>query len=148
MIDRFDGEYAFLSNFYPSKITDVNDITYPTVEHYFQAMKTLRIEEREKIAAAPTPGQAKHMGRKVALRSDWEQIKIRVMGIALRQKFSHYPELKAKLLATGEEELIEGNFWHDNTWGNCYCERCQNIKGKNELGKLLMTIRKELKENG
>lgn len=144
MIDRFDGEYAFLSNFYPSKITDVNDITYPTVEHYFQAMKTLRIEEREKIAAAPTPGQAKRMGRKVALRSDWEQIKTRVMGNAIWKKFTKYPELKEKLLATGEEELVEGNFWHDNFYGDCYCNKCQNIQGQNWLGKILMTTRQRL----
>lgn len=144
MIDRFEGEYAFLSNFYPSEITDVNGITYPTVEHYFQAMKSPYIEKRREIAAAATPGKAKRMGRQTLLREDWEFIKVRVMREALWKKFTVHPDLKTKLLATGEEELVEGNSWHDNTWGDCYCPRCQHIQGKNELGKLLMQIRKTI----
>lgn len=72
MINSFDGEFAFLSNFYNSPISD-GEITYPTVEHYFQAMKTSNIEEVMEIAAAPTPGQAKRLGRKCHLRPDWEE---------------------------------------------------------------------------
>jgi Xaa-Pro aminopeptidase len=66
-IDCFDGEYAFLSNFYDSPI-EKDGIVYPTNEHFFQAMKTLDNEERKKIAAAETPGKAKRMGRNVKLR--------------------------------------------------------------------------------
>ena len=68
VIDSFEGEYAFLSNFYPSKIYDFEGNEYPTVDHYFQAMKTMNPWERKKIAAAPTPGKAKQMGRRVNLR--------------------------------------------------------------------------------
>lgn len=144
MINCFDGEFAFLSNFYESPISD-GEITYPTVEHYFQAMKTPSMEEAVEIAAAPTPGRAKRLGRKCQLRSDWEEIKIPVMRSALHKKFSN-PELKAKLLATGDQHLEEGNTWHDNFWGVCHCERCQDKVGQNNLGKLLMELRKELKE--
>lgn len=52
--------------------------------------------------------------------------------------------LKKKLLETGDAELIEGNYWHDNTWGQCYCPRCKNKIGENHLGKLLMKIRESL----
>ena len=45
-----------------------------------------------------------------------------------------------KLLATGEEELIEGNYWHDTCWGVCNCAKCGD-KGENRLGKLLMEVR-------
>ena len=64
MIDCFDGEFAFLSNFYPSDIKgfDKANILYPTVEHAFQAMKTVDVNERIKIAAADTPGKAKRLG--------------------------------------------------------------------------------------
>ena len=144
MIKCFDGEFAFLSNFYESPISD-GEITYPTVEHYFQAMKTPSMEEAVEIAAAPTPGRAKRLGRKCQLRSDWEEIKIPVMRSALRKKFSD-PELKAKLLATGDQHLEESNTWHDNFWGVCHCEKCQDTMAYNHLGKLLMELRKELKE--
>ena len=142
MIVEFDGEYAFLSNFYDSPIF-YEGITYPTNEHFFQAMKTLDIETRKAIAAAPTPGAAKRMGRHVSLRPDWEQVKVDVMRTGLMLKFTD-AALTEKLLATGDEELVEGNWWHDNTWGNCHCTECSRKGGRNLLGMLLMELRKEL----
>ena len=143
MIAIFDNEYAFLSNFYESPF-EVDGITYPTVEHFFQAMKSKDVEGRKKIAAAPTPGKAKRLGRTVELRKDWEEIKATVMKFGLAQKF-RIPELREKLLATDNEELIEGNFWHDNTWGNCLCADCQDIPGRNMLGMLLMELRTKIR---
>ena len=142
MIIDFNGKYAFLSNFYPSTFAH-DGIEYPTVEHFFQAAKTLDIKEKKAIAAAATPGEAKRMGRKVQLRPNWESIKEYYMELGLRLKFAK-PSLRQKLLETGSNELIEGNSWHDNEWGSCYCARCQNIAGKNKLGKLLMKLREEL----
>lgn len=137
MISVFDGKYAFLSNFYESPIT-YDGITYPTNEHFFQAMKTLDIDEKKKIAAASTPGQSKRLGRAVTLRSDWEAVKSYYMEIGLRLKFQN-PDLAEKLIATGDEELVEGNTWGDRIWGVC------NGEGENRLGKLLMKIREEIK---
>lgn len=139
MIDCFDGEYAFLSNFYDSPIQN-GDIVFPTVEHYFQAQKTNDLEMQRKIAAAPTPGKAKQMGRRVELRGDWEDIKDHIMFVAIDKKFS-IPELQEKLLATGDEELVEGNWWGDQYWGVC------NGKGKNKLGKILMAKREQIKSS-
>ena len=148
MINNFDKEYAFLSNFYPSpipfKTMDGRTVMADTVEHYFQAAKAASMEECLEILAAPTPGASKKYGRRCQLRSDWEQIKDSVMEQALRLKFSDI-ELKTKLLATGDEPLEEGTWWHDNEWGNCYCDKCANIQGKNKLGKLLMKLREEYK---
>lgn len=62
---------------------------------------------------------------------------------ALRLKFED-KKLRIKLLNTGKEFLKEGNFWHDNIWSDCSCERCKNITGQNNLGRLLMKIRNEL----
>ena len=136
MINSFEGKYAFLSNFYEHPISE-GSLTFPTNEHYFQAMKTLDLTERIAIARAATPGQSKRMGRSVKLRSDWEDIKLSVMETALRLKFAD-PELAAMLKATGNEELVEGNWWNDTFWGVC------NGVGENNLGKLLMKIRAEL----
>ena len=139
MIDCFDGEFAFLSNFHPSPISDGN-LIFPTVEHYFQAAKTTNMEEYKAIAAADTPGQAKRLGRKVTLRPDWEEVKDQVMLDALRKKFSD-DKLRSMLLATGEEYLIEGNTWGDKYWGVC------DGVGLNHLGKLLMQVREEIKSS-
>ena len=142
-IITFSKDYEFLSNFYHSPFI-VDDIQYDSVEHFFQSSKAAAWDEAMWVNAAPTPGQAKGRGRKVSMRPDWEQIKIDIMRFALEQKFA-IPELKEKLLATGDSELIEGNWWDDNFWGDCYCPACQSIKGKNMLGKLLMELREKLK---
>ena len=145
IIDKFENEYAFLSNFYPSPVQE-NGITYPTIEHYFQAQKTTVPFERVAIANAATPGQAKREGRRITLRKDWERVKDDVMLQGLRLKFA-IPELAEKLLTTGDAELVEGTTWHDNIWGNCSCPQCEDIPGENRLGKLLMQVREEIKNN-
>ena len=144
MIDCFDKEWAFLSNFYWSEI-EFEGITYPTNEHFFQAMKTLDIDERRVIANCRTPGQAKRMGRRVALRPDWENVKEDIMFTGLCIKFSD-EQLADWLLETGDEELVEGNDWCDQTWGSCNCLKHKNVPGKNLLGKLLMKVREEIKK--
>ena len=144
MISDFDKEWAFLSNFYQSEI-EFEGITYPTNEHFFQAMKTLDIDERRAIANCRTPSQAKRMGRRVALRPDWEDVKESVMLEGLYLKFAD-EQLADWLLETGDEELVEGTTWHDNEWGNCSCPKCAHIEGKNKLGKLLMQVRDMIKE--
>lgn len=144
MIDCFDKEWAFLSNFYESEI-EFEGITYLTNEHFFQAMKTLDINERRAIANCRTPSQVKRMGRQVALRPDWEDVKESVMLEGLCLKFAD-EQLADWLLETGDEELVEGTTWHDNEWGNCSCPKCAHIEGKNKLGRLLMIVRDMIKD--
>ena len=143
MITEVDGKYAFLSNFFYAPFV-YDGIIYPTNEHFFQAMKTLDQEKRKQIAEAKTPGAAKRMGRQVQLREDWEQVKYTAMRVGVERKFDAHPKLASKLIATGDAILIEGNSWHDNTWGSCFCSKCAAIAGKNWLGEILMERRKEL----
>ena len=143
MITEFDGKYAFLSNFFYAPFV-YDGIIYPTNEHFFQAMKTLDQEKRKQIAEAKTPGAAKRMGRQVQLREDWEEVKYAAMRVGVERKFDAHPGLAEKLIATGDAILVEGNSWHDNTWGSCFCPKCAAIAGKNWLGEILMERRKEL----
>jgi ribA/ribD-fused uncharacterized protein len=144
-IDSFEGSYEFLSNFYEAPVK-WQGITYPTSEHAFQAAKVINPVTRMQIAAAPTPGKAKRMGRKVELRADWEQVKENIMYEIIKSKFTQNTYCLLALLATGDADLVEGNDWHDNEWGDCDCPNCQNIEGKNKLGKILMRVREELRE--
>lgn len=135
-IGAFRGAHRYLSNFYPALVI-LDRRTYPTVEHAFQAAKTLSPLERERIQRAGSPGNAKALGRQVTLRPDWEDVKLNVMRDLLRQKFAFGTELSRKLRATGDMELVEGNDWGDTYWGVCRGE------GENHLGQLLMQIRQE-----
>lgn len=140
-ISEFQGPYRFLSNFWPATV-EFEGISYPTVEHAYQSAKTLDRAERRRIAAMATPGEAKSAGRSFPLRPDWETIKFVVMEQCVRYKFTHHPELREQLLATGDAILEEGNAWGDRIWG-VY----QGV-GENHLGKLLMQLRSELRGQG
>ena len=136
-IDSFQGEYRWLSNFWSSPI-EYEGIKYPTVEHAYQAQKFQSNENKRRIAELKTPGEAKREGKEILLPPTWELIKDSIMEDLLRLKFK-ISELQEKLLITGDVELVEGNTWNDTYWG-----RCRGI-GQNKLGKLLMKIREELK---
>ena len=129
----FRGEYAFLSNMYPSRIV-LGSVTYTCAEAAFQAAKLENKRDRW-IFEGLTGQQAKSLGRKILLRADWEEIKLKVMKWVLEEKFAQNFDLFTKLRATEGIELIEDNTWGDTFWGVC------NGKGKNWLGELLMLIR-------
>jgi ribA/ribD-fused uncharacterized protein len=139
MINNFDGEYGFLSNSWPCRVKLDGMLYYPTVEHAYQAAKTDDPAERREVRMAFSPQQARRVGQKVMLRGNWEFIRLQVMEDLLRQKFSKGSDFAARLLKTGDEELIDGNTRQDAYWGVC------DGLGENQLGKMLMTIRKDLR---
>ena len=136
VIDRFRGEFDWLSNFFLCQV-EFEGMNFSNVEAAFQAAKCLDMKERERFFGL-SGGQAKRLGRRVELRSDWEEVKIEIMRQVLKSKFTQNSELREKLIATGDTELIEGNNWNDTFWGVC------RGKGRNHLGKLLMEVRAEL----
>lgn len=140
-ITQFKGKYNFLSNFYPCTIRVRGGRIFPSVEHLYQAAKTSDRDRQEEIRNTPSAGIAKRVGNLVPLREDWEEIKYNVMQSAVLMKFAQNTDLGEKLIDTYPLYLIEGNYWHDNYWGNCYCEKCKNIEGQNHLGEILMYVR-------
>jgi ribA/ribD-fused uncharacterized protein len=108
-------------------------------------MKTLNKKERKSFSNL-NPSEAKRKGRRIELREDWEEVKDEIMFAICLSKFKQNSDLKQKLLNTNDEYLEEGNWWHDNYWGNCYCDKCQNITGQNKLGEILMKVRDKLGE--
>lgn len=147
-VTQFQGPYRFLSNFWGCRVghyIEFEGHQYPSVEHAFQAAKTLDEIARERIRCEGSPSEAKRLGRQVQLRPHWDDLKVSVMRDLLHRKFAD-PELAQQLRETGEAELIEGNYWHDQYWGNCTCLRrtaCR-VPGKNWLGRLLQEVRATL----
>ena len=139
VIVEFAGEYRFLSNFWPAEVT-FDGVKYPTVEHAYQAAKSVDADARELIASSPTPGGAKRAGQAITLRDDWEVIKVPVMAGLVAEKFATHPELTTLLLNTHGMSIVEGNSWHDTFWGCCSCEEHDGA-GENHLGTILMSVR-------
>lgn len=135
VIDSFRGDFGFLSNFYEASIY-VDGKKYNSVEHAYQAHKSLDPSVQKTIREAATPGQAKKLGKAVQLRPDWETVKIGLMRTFVKKKFEN-PFLRPLLEATGNAKLIEGNTWNDAFWG------VYRGRGENWLGKILMEVRDE-----
>jgi ribA/ribD-fused uncharacterized protein len=138
VIKIFDGKFDFLSNFFYHPF-EYNGMRWKTSEHAFQAMKSLDPQEINEVRFCPGPGSAKRMGRRVKMRPDWDYVKTKTMFDILQCKFQG--DLKQRLLDTGDLTITEGNYWHDNFWGDCYCSKCARIDGINMLGRLLMKVR-------
>lgn len=138
MINQFRGDHAFLSNFYPSPLRYKGE-PFLNSEAAYQAQKAVHAKDRKDFYNL-SGRDAKRLGRDVEMRDDWEKVKIQFMREILREKFTQSEELKAKLLATGDEPLEEGNTWGDMFWGKV------NGVGGNWLGRLLMELRGNLKK--
>lgn len=139
-ITHLRDEYDFLSNFFSAQI-EMDGKQYPSVEHAYQAAKTLNDEEREVIRTAPTAGKARRLGKQITPRGDWNDVRLAIMYNLLWQKFEKEP-FRSWLTNTGNAAIIEGNCWHDKFWGM----DDSTWTGENHLGKLLMSIRGVLNE--
>jgi N-glycosidase YbiA len=135
------GAYGAFSNFSSAPFI-LGGKRWPTTEHYFQAGKFVGTPQFELIRRARSPSVAATLGRSRAfrLRPDWESAKVDVMRRALDAKFRQHDDLRALLLSTGDEELIEETDT-DSFWG-CGSDG----EGRNMLGRLLMELRDRLRE--
>jgi N-glycosidase YbiA len=132
--------YGCFSNFSAHGFL-LDELYWPTSEHYFQAQKFVNTPYLEQVRLTKTPKQAANLGRdrSLPLRADWEQVKDAVMYQAVLQKFSTHADIRAILLGTGDELLVE-NSPIDYYWG---CGK--DGSGKNKLGEVLMVVRRELR---
>lgn len=153
-ISRFKGDNFFLSNFYTSPITiEYRGEKYvmATGEHCFQGMKvaaTIWTPEKasewlKAVSDAPTPSKSKYLGRSIQIDvKKWNEMAFVCMQRTQELKYSQNPELREKLLSTGDRELIEGTDWGDKLWGVD-----EKGEGQNLLGKILMELRSKMKTN-
>lgn len=140
IIKEFRGPTRWLSNFHSCEI-EYGGFIFPSTEHAYQAAKCYNQEDMFKfLNPKMTAAEAKKLGMIVLLRPDWEEIKLDIMYQVNYYKFRNHKDLTEMLLATGDKILQEGNNWGDTYWGIC------NGKGYNHLGKILMKIREEIKE--
>jgi ribA/ribD-fused uncharacterized protein len=113
-----------------------------TTEMFYLLHKTKDKSWQRKIYEAVPIGKAKRLSKQAPLRDDWDDIRQAVMWKALNWKFRNNEYLKQKLLDTGEAYLVEENWWEDDYWGFCL----KTEKGQNILGRMLMALRKKLRE--
>lgn len=142
MIEQFRGKYRFLCNFYQFKPFVYKGMTFTNSEAAYHSQKCL---SRSKEFQTLNPSQSKRLGRRVPLRPDWNEVRLQVMYDVCYAKFTQDPNLKERLLATGDEYLQEGNFHNDKFWGRIWDKSKGEWVGENNLGKILMKLREDLR---
>lgn len=142
-INSFNGGYSYLSNFYDAPVL-IDGIRYLNSEAAYQAGKVE--PDRRGMFSNLSAYQAKKLGKSVQIRKGWDDKRADHMRKVVHEKFMQNPTLARALICTGDTELEEGNSWHDNFFGNCYCPKCLDTPGQNMLGKILMDERQVLKD--
>lgn len=133
-MDSIRGTY--LSNFWECAV-EYEGFVYRNSEAAFQAQKCLNFLDK-RLFTELNGAQAKALGKKIAIHDNWDMYRLVAMYTVVKAKFTQNPELARKLIATGDEEIVEGNTWGDRYWGVC------NGVGRNMLGNILMDVRLEL----
>ena len=148
-IKGFFGEYRFLSNFWPAKVS-LDGEEYNSTENAYQAAKYKK--EKREFFKKCSPKEAVLFVRDHFIEEhtieEWGKAKLEIMKNLLLQKFDKNlnPENYKKLLETGDRYLEETNYWGDTFWGVNKSDLNEEGVGENNLGKLLMDIRKKLVE--
>lgn len=148
-INGFRGEYSFLSNMHYCKV-EYKGITYPSSENAYQAQKSdnpewlnycISCSPKESKKYAPKNKEIPNNPKfgHILLRNDWNEAKRDIMKEICYNKFTQNPDLRKMLMATKNYYIEETNTWHDYYWGVC------NGQGENNLGQILMVIRRLLR---
>lgn len=106
-IDWSDHKLVYLINSYSAPV-EYKGLWYLNNEAAFQAQKCMTEEEKQPFTQLE-PSKAKRLGRQVPLRPDWEKVKVEIMAEIVQAKFTQNSWLATRLLATGDQEIIEGN---------------------------------------
>jgi ribA/ribD-fused uncharacterized protein len=139
-LSRIDPGHPLSS--YSKHAFELDGCEWPSVEHYYQAMKFDDAEYREQVRQAPHPADAAKLGKskKHAKRKDWDKVKVTYMTRGTYIKCRSHPEVAQMLLDTDELDIVEVS-QYDYFWGSG-----RDLRGNNHFGKMLMGIRDKLRE--
>jgi len=139
-LSRYDASHPLAT--YSKHGFELDGAEWPSVEHYYQAMKYEDADYREQIRTAPHPADAAKLGKSKGhgRRKDWDKVKVTYITRGIYIKCRTHPEVTEALLATGDLQIVETS-QYDYYWG---CGRDQ--RGDNVYGKVLMNVREQLRK--
>jgi len=147
--DETGGEFSTFSNS-AKKSVEIDGTTYASVTHYYIAMKAREAKNDamyDKVMAAATAKAAKALEKKIVLKEEeWEPKQDSIMQKAVRAKFTQHPEIRAKLLETGDRPIgfadARDIYWSIGTSRDTEKARKKSKwRGQNKLGLIIEELR-------
>ena len=142
IVGFYEREIYIFSNFSSFSVRWRGKL-WPTSEHAYQAAHFFKTAPKlaEKIHKAKSAHDAFKIAKANAHKApaDWEEKKVAIMEDIVRHKLKQHPYVLRKLVQTGKRKLAEDSP-KDDCWG-----WGKNRDGRNELGKIWMKLRGELK---
>lgn len=158
----FTGGY--FSNWYPADVSvkafpfSANETVFNCTEQammYIKAVVHDDLEIAQLIMQSNDPAQQKHLGRSVRnFKPKWWRDNCEELFYpALLAKFKQHDGARAYMLSTGDKTIVEAAPW-DKIWGIGIGVGHPDIRnpakwqGDNLLGKMLMNVRADIRNNG
>ncbi|MGA4474578.1 NADAR family protein [Ectopseudomonas chengduensis] len=144
-------DFGGLSNMASGYPLQINGVRILTSEALYQACRFPHMPElqREIIGQhSPMTAKMKSKPHRKDSRSDWDEVRYKVMRWCLRVKLAqNYEEFGRLLLATRDRPIVEQSR-KDDYWGaKLMDETGDTLIGQNVLGRLLMELREKLKDD-
>ena len=147
----YQSELAPFSNFYPAMMR-IGKHQFSCLEQAFQFTKAKTLDSplaATRIFLSRDPVEMKRIGGELGTSEAWEKRKFDIMYICLKHKFEQNDGLRELLLNSGNCELVEatpGRLWGSGATLSSNLLRRHEWPGENKQGKILMTIREELRK--
>jgi ribA/ribD-fused uncharacterized protein len=133
------------SNVFPVSI-ELDSVSYPSAEHAWQSLKFVgsapdiakKIREAKTVDLALTISNTEGIDK---VRADWSGVRYETMLRVLRAKFQQHPDLRGRLLETGDRLLVNVDI---DKWAGMSATG-GIATGENSMGKALMQVRSELR---
>ena len=139
-IEGLTGYFEFMRLDFPACVFFEGEL-YQTAAHAYNAARTSDLQVRRRIQKAPTLQEMYNVARTIEDEEGWAQRRMKVMEKILRDKFRRSRNLRERLAATQNREVInivtekseEALFWGVN-----------GKQGQNWLGKLIEAVRQSI----
>ncbi|MCR2831160.1 NADAR domain-containing protein [Acidithiobacillus ferrooxidans] len=148
---KTDEPFGGLSNMAGGYPIHVNGVRILTSEALYQVCRFPHLPDVQKLIIgqiSPMTAKMRSKPYRKDSRPDWDQVRVRIMRWSLRMKLANnWNTFSALLLKTGDRPIVEESR-KDDFWGAKVVDDGDTLAGMNVLGRLLMELREQVKQQG
>ncbi|WP_291537928.1 NADAR domain-containing protein [Comamonas sp. SCN 67-35] len=148
---KTDEPFGGLSNMAGGYPIHVNGVRILTSEALYQVCRFPHLPDVQKLIigqVSPMTAKMRSKPYRKDSRPDWDQVRVRIMRWSLRMKLANnWNTFSALLLKTGDRPIVEESR-KDAFWGAKVVDDGDTLVGMNVLGRLLMELREQVKQQG